>query len=81
MVISLDELDNSDNLEDGRLSNALLTYHMTGSEDFVSFKPVTPDYKKLKIGEFNFLTLRIMDQKNNIMTDDGPVANVVLHVQ
>ena len=26
MVISLDKLDNSDNLEDGRSSNALLTY-------------------------------------------------------
>ena len=29
MVLNLNELDNSDNLEDGRLTIALLTYHMT----------------------------------------------------
>ena len=29
MIINLDELNNSDNLKDGRPSNELLTYHMT----------------------------------------------------
>ena len=29
ITLNLDELDNSDNLEDGHPSNALLTYHMT----------------------------------------------------
>ena len=28
MIINLDELDNTVNLEDGRPSNSLLTYHM-----------------------------------------------------
>ena len=32
MIISLNELDNSDNLEDGRPSNVLFTYHVTSSE-------------------------------------------------
>ena len=72
MVLNL----NTDNLENGRLGNTLLTYHVTGSEDFMSFEPATPQYKKLKNGELNFSTLRIMDQNDNIMTD-GPVTTVV----
>ena len=47
MVLSLDKLDNTDNLEDGRLSNILLRYHVTGSEEFMSFEPVTLQYKRL----------------------------------
>ena len=48
MDLNLNELDNSDNLEDGRPSNALLTYHMTDDKDFTRFEPHTPQYKKLK---------------------------------
>ena len=79
MIFNLDELDNTDNLEDGRPSNALLTYRVTANEDFTRFDPHTPQYKKLKNGEFVSLTLRIMDQKNKIITD-GPQATVVLHI-
>ena len=39
MIINLNELDNSDNLEDGRPSNSLLTYHVTSDEDFTCFEP------------------------------------------
>ena len=42
MIFNLDEVDNSDNLEDGRPSNALLTYHVTSNEDFTCFEPHTP---------------------------------------
>ena len=42
MILSLDELDNSDNLEDGRPSKALLTCHVTGHEDFTRFESHTP---------------------------------------
>ena len=80
MIINLDELDNSDNLEDGRPSNSLLTYHVTSNEDFTSFEPRTPQYKKLKNREFTSLTLRITDQNNNIITD-GPQVTVVLHIR
>ena len=38
ITLNLDELDNSDNLKDGRPSNALLTY-VTSNEDFTSFEP------------------------------------------
>ena len=34
MIISLDELNNSDNLENGHPSNSLLTYHVTDDKDF-----------------------------------------------
>ena len=79
MSLDLNELDNSDNLKDGRPSNALLTYHVTANEDFTPFEPHTPQYKKLKNGEFVALTLKIMDQNNNIITD-GPHITVVLHI-
>ena len=65
MVLSLNELNNTDNLEDGRLSNILLRYHITGSEEFMHLEPVTPRYKRLKNGEFTSLILRIMDEKDN----------------
>ena len=39
MILNLDELNNSDNVEDGRLSNALLMHHVTAHEDFTSFEP------------------------------------------
>ena len=52
MTLNLDELDNTDNLEDGRLSNAILTFHVDAHKDFTRFEPHTKQYKKLKNGEF-----------------------------
>ena len=79
MIINLNELDNSNNLKDGRPSNELLTYHVTDDKDFMHFEPQTPQYKKLKNGEFTSLNLRIKDQNNNVITD-GPQVTVVLHI-
>ena len=42
MIFKLDELDDTNNLEDGHPSNTLFMYYMPGSEDFMCFKPVTP---------------------------------------
>ena len=42
MSFKLDELDNTNNLEDGHPSNTLFTCYMTGSEDFTRFEPMTP---------------------------------------
>ena len=78
ITLNLDELNNSDNLKDGRPSNSFLTYHVTSNEDFTRFEPQNPQYKKLKNGEFTSLTLRITDQ-NNVITD-GPQVTVVLHI-
>ena len=61
ITLNLDELDNSDNLKDGRPINELFTYHVTSNEDFTHFEPDTPQYKKLKNGEFTSLNLRITD--------------------
>ena len=80
ITLNLDELNNSDNLKDGRPSNELLTYHMTSNEDFTRFKPQSPQYRKLKNGEFTSLILRITDQNDNIITD-GPQVTVVLHIR
>ena len=80
MVISLNELNNSDNLEDGRPSNILFTYYVTSPEDFTCFEPRNPRYMKLKYGEIVSLTLKITDQNNNIITN-GPGTIVVLHIR
>ena len=80
ITLNLDELDNTDNLEDGRPSNSLLTYHVTSNEDFTSFEPQNPQYKKLKNEEFTSLTMRITDQNNKVITN-GPQVTVVLHIR
>ena len=80
MVISLNELDNSDNLEDGRPSNTLFTYYVTSPEYYRHFEPRTPQYKKFKNGMITSLTLKITDQAGNIITN-GPGTTVVLHIQ
>ena len=80
MIINSNEHDNTDNLEDRRPSNALFTYHVTDDDkDFTRFEPHNPQYKKLKNVEFTSLTLRIMDQVGNIITD-GLRVTVVLHI-
>ena len=78
MVISLNELDTSDNLEDGRPSSTLFMYYVIEPKDFTNFGPVTPQYKKLKNGEFTSLTLGITDQAGDIIAKPG--TTVVLHI-
>ena len=80
MIISLNELDNSDNLEDGKPSNVLFTYYVTSSECYTLFELQTPRYKALKYGEIVSLTLRITEQNNNIITD-GLETTVVLNIR
>ena len=79
MILNLNELDNSDNLKDGRPSNELLTYHVTDDKGFMSFEPQTPQYKKLENDTITSLTLKITDQNNNVITD-GPQVTVVLDI-
>ena len=80
ITISLNELNNSDNLEDGRPSNTLFTYYVTSPEYFMLFEPQSPQYKKLKNDTITSLTLAIMDQNNNSITD-GLETTVVLHIR
>ena len=79
MILNLDQLDNTINLEDGRPSNALFTYYVPGSVNFTSFEPQTPQFKKLKNDKITSLTLRITDQNGNIITD-GLGTTEVLHI-
>ena len=80
ITISLNELNNSDNLEDGKPTNTLFTYFVTSPEYFMHFEPQSPQYKKLKNDTITSLTLAITDQNNDIITD-LPEVTVVLHVQ
>ena len=79
ITISLNEFNNSDNLEDGKPSNTLFTYFVTSPEYFMHFEPQSPQYKKLKNDTITSLTLAITDQNNDIITD-GPEVTVVLHI-
>ena len=78
--ISLNELDNSDNLEDGKHSNTLFTYFVTSPEYFTHFEPQSPQYKKLKNYTITSLTLTITGQNNDIITD-GLETTVVLNIR
>ena len=69
MTFNFNELDNGDYLEDGRPSNTLFKYHVSSYGEFTHVEPHTPQYKKLKNGEFTSLTLKIMNQNNNIITN------------
>ena len=80
MIISLNELDNSDNLEVGKPSNTLFTYFVTSSERYTLFESQSPQYKKLKNDTITSLTLAITDQNNDIITD-GAEVTVVLHIR
>ena len=80
ITISLNELDNSDNLKDGKPSNTLFTYFVTSPEYFTQFESQSPQYKKLKNDTITSLTLAITDQNNDIITD-GPEVTVVLHIR
>ena len=59
ITLNLDELNNSDNLEDGHPSNTLFTCHVDAHKDLICVEPHTPQYKKFKNGEFTSLNMRI----------------------
>ena len=80
ITISLNDLDNSDNLEDGKPSNTLFTYFVTSPEYFTHFEPQFPQYKKHKNDTITPLTPAITDQNNDIITDRLEVT-VVLHIR
>ena len=80
VVLSLDKLDNTDNLAEGNLSNVLLRHHVTANGEFTSFEPVATPYKKLKNREFPSLILRLTDQKDDSITD-GLGMTIVLHIR
>ena len=78
--ITLNELDNSDNLKDGKASKTLFTYFVTSPEYFTHFEPQSLKYKKLQNDTITSLTLAITDQNNDIITD-GLEVTVVLHIR
>ena len=80
ITISLNELNNSDNLKDRKPSNTLFTYFVTSPEYFTRFEPQSQQYKKLENDTIASLTLAITDQNNDIITD-GLEVTVVLHIR
>ena len=78
VVLSLDEMDNTDNLEDE--SHVLLRHHMTGSGEFMHLVIFAPQYNRLRNREFTSLTLRIVEQKDNGI-NDGLGMTIVIHIR
>ena len=48
ITLNLNELTNSDKLEDGHPSNALFAYHMGAHKDFTRLKPLPHSTRNLK---------------------------------
>ena len=44
MIFKLDELDNTNNLKDGRPGSTLFTYYVSDSKQFTHLEPSTPQY-------------------------------------
>ena len=49
ITLNLDELDNNDNLKDGKPRNSLLTYHVTDDKDFPRFEPQPHNFGNLRM--------------------------------
>ena len=81
VILTLDKLDNTNNLEDRKPSNTLLKYQATVYEEFTQFEPYTPQYKKLKNGKLVSLALKVMHKKKNNIITDGSVTTAVLHIR
>jgi cell division protein ZapA (FtsZ GTPase activity inhibitor) len=77
---NLNILDNTDNLTDGRLSNTLMTFFPTDYGAVTNLEPKHPQYKKIKNGVFQSLTIKILDQNDKITTDTLGTS-VVLHIR
>ena len=80
ITVSFNELNNSENLEDGKPSNTLFMYFVTSPEYFTCLEPQSPQHKKLRNDTITSLTLAITHQNNDIITD-GPEVTVVLHIR
>ena len=80
MAISLNELNISNNLEDGKPSNTLFTYYVTGPEYSTHFEPVMPQYKALRNDTINSFEWKITDQAGKVIIN-GPGMTVVLHIR
>ena len=80
MNFYLDELNNSDNLEDGHPATPYLLIICVVLKILRVSNHWTLRYKRPKNGEIVSLTLRITNQNNNIITN-GPGTTVVLHIR
>ena len=72
VAISLNELYNSDNLEDGRPHNTLFTYY--------AFRTLQPSIYETQIWRDCFLNTENNGPNNNIM-NNGPGITAVIHIQ
>ena len=65
----LNELDCRENIVGGSLCSSLLKYHVTEDSDFIKINSNSPQYKKLRNGIFNSLTIKMVDSSGEQIRD------------
>ena len=80
MNFYLDEIDNTDILIDEQLSSLILRYFVNDYTGSTNYLPNNPNYKKLKRGTLDSLTLRVYDQKNKLITNSLG-TNILFHIR
>ena len=73
----IDEIDNTENLLDGRPSQILLTYQISEYKDILKIEPKNLQFKKLINSNFNSLRLKVTDQNDNLIDLD---MDIVLYI-
>ena len=76
----LSEIDNTQNLIDNHLSDLLLKYYITDWGGFLQYQPKNPEYKPLKNGLINSLSIKILDENNQLFKNDLGI-NILFHIR
>lgn len=74
----INEIDNTENFIDGRVSSILMTYELYKYKNILLIEPINPQYKRLVNNSISSLTLTITDQNGNLIDLE---MNVILHVK
>jgi|GEM_PF-4083811 len=73
----IDEIDNTENLLDGRPSQILFTYQISEYHDILKIEPKNLQFKKLINSICNSLRLKVTDQNDNLIDLD---MDIVLYI-
>ena len=76
----LSEIDNTQNLIDNHPSDLLLKYYITDWGGFLRYQPKNPEYKPLKNGLINSLSIKILDENNQLFKNDLGI-NILFHIR
>ena len=76
----LSQIDNTQNFVDNQPSDLLLKYYITEWGGFLKYQPKNPEYKPLKNGLINSISLQILDQDNQLFKNELGI-NILFHIR